>query len=182
MKWNVRKFEFISLRKKREYWMYLEATLCLIGMIWKDSSGPCTHINSFWYILMSILGYHCWPQGLKHFICIWLQWLLLVRNKTYKSERHAWKWMSWYNLPSPSLPTSSCLWPHLPPLCSNSKAYLHNLCSCIVPTLRLTMDQYWTHLDLVPMPRAAIYIPFLHLSYLPDPFSLTIMGNYSFLV
>src|SRR5258706_13097819 len=52
----------------------------------------------------------------------------------------------------------------------------------IAPTLRLTADQYQTHLDMVPMPRAAVYIPFLHLSYLPDPFSLTIMGNYSFLV
>src|SRR5258708_17668186 len=62
----------------------------------------------------------------------------------------------------------------------------HDTCttyaSYIVPTLRLTADQYRTHLDLVPMPRATIYIPFLHLSYLPDPFSLTIVGNYSFLV
>src|SRR5258708_28918410 len=56
------------------------------------------------------------------------------------------------------------------------------LYNCVTPTLRLTMDQYWTCSDLVPMPRAAIYIPFLHLSYLPDPFSLTIVGNYSFLV
>src|SRR5258708_37262631 len=69
--------------------------------------------------------------------------------------------VSWYNLPSPSLPT---------------------LCNCVAPTLRLTADQYWTHSDLVPMPRATVYIPFLHLSYLPDPFSLTITGNYSFLV
>ncbi len=93
--------------------------------------------------------------------------------------------LSWYDLPSPSPPTSGCLRPHLPllpPLCSNSKAYLHNSYNCIVPTLGLTADQYWTHLGLIPMPRAAIYIPFLHLSYLPDPFSLTIMGNYSFLV
>src|SRR5258705_5627367 len=87
--------------------------------------------------------------------------------------------MSWYDLPSPSLPTSGCLQPLPPPLCSNSKAYLHNLCNCVMPTLRLTTDQYQTHSDLVPMPRATIYIPFLHLSYLPDPFSLTIMGNYS---
>src|SRR5258706_14065942 len=107
--------------------------------------------------------------------------------------------MSWYDLPSPSPPTSSCLQPHLPPLrlfclhstsststlpplCSNSNVYLCNLYHYIMPTLRLTTDQYQTHLDLVPTPRAAVYIPFLHLSYLPDPFSLTIMGNYSFLV
>src|SRR5258708_33095645 len=90
--------------------------------------------------------------------------------------------MSWYDLPSPSLPTSGCLQPLPPPLCSNSKAYLHNLCNCVMPTLRLTTDQYQTHSDLVPMPRATVYIPFLHLSYLPDPFSLTIAGNYSFLV
>src|SRR5258708_33976007 len=92
----------------------------------------------------------------------------------------------------PPFPFSAHPWPpltpsaptllHPPPLHSNSEAYLHNLCNYITPTLRLTTDQYWTHLDLVPMPRAAIYIPFLHLSYLPDPFSLTIMGNYSFLV
>src|SRR5260221_13248474 len=92
----------------------------------------------------------------------------------------------------PPFPFSAHLWlpltpstsapPLLPPLCSNSEAYLCNLCNCIAPTLRLTTDQYWTHLDLVPMPRATVYIPFLHLSYLPDPFSLTIMGNYSFLV
>src|SRR5258708_7703360 len=81
----------------------------------------------------------------------------------------------------PPTPSASTL-PLPPPLCSNSKVYLHNLYNYITPTLRLTTDQYWTHLDLVPTPRAAIYIPFLHLSYLPDPFSLTIMGNYSFLV
>ena len=81
----------------------------------------------------------------------------------------------------PLTPSASTL-PLLPLLCSNSEAYLHNLYNYIVPTLRLTTDQYWTHSDLVPMPRAAIYIPFLHLSYLPDPFSLTITGNYSFLV
>src|SRR5258708_2995241 len=84
--------------------------------------------------------------------------------------------------PSPSLPTSGCLRPHLPPLPSNSEAYLRNLYNYIMPTLGLTADQYWTCSDLVPMPRATIYIPFLHSSYLPDPFSLTIMGNYSFLV
>src|SRR5260221_12496767 len=73
--------------------------------------------------------------------------------------------------------------PHLPPpLCSNSKAYSCNLYNYIAPTLRLTMDQYQTCLDLVPTPRATVCIPFLHLSYLPDPFSLTITGNYSFLV
>src|SRR5258708_29513898 len=81
----------------------------------------------------------------------------------------------------PLTPSASSL--HLPPpLCSNSEVYSHNLCNYIVPTLRLTTDQYRTHSDLVPTPRATIYIPFLHLSYLPDPFSLTITGNYSFLV
>src|SRR5258708_3803028 len=79
-------------------------------------------------------------------------------------------------LHSPSTP------PLPPPLCSNSNAYLCNLYDYAVPTLRLTMDQYQTHSDLVPMPRATVYIPFPHLSYLPDPFSLTIVGNYSFLV
>src|SRR6266436_3522458 len=88
--------------------------------------------------------------------------------------------VSWYDLPSPSPPTSGHLRPHLPPLHSNSKAYLHNLCNYVTPTLRLTTDQYQTCLDLVPTPRSTIYIPFLHLSYLPDPFSLTITGNYSF--
>src|SRR5258708_25097711 len=97
--------------------------------------------------------------------------------------------MSWYNLPSPFSahpwlpPTPSTSTPlHLPPFCSNSKAYLCNLCNYVTPTLRLTADQYSTHSDPVPMPRATIYIPFLHLSYLPDPFSLTVTGNYSFLV
>src|SRR5258707_14271959 len=80
----------------------------------------------------------------------------------------------------PPLATSTPPLP--PPLCSNSEAYLCNLYNYITPSLRLTTDQYWTHSDLVPTPRATIYIPFLHLSYLPDPFSLTIMGNYSFLV
>src|SRR5258707_15185172 len=74
--------------------------------------------------------------------------------------------MSWYDLPSPSPPTPGHLQPQPPPLCSNSKAYLHNLCNYVMPTLRLTTDQYWTHSDLVPTPRATIYIPFLHLSYL----------------
>src|SRR5258705_9805960 len=87
---------------------------------------------------------------------------------------------STHPLPPPS-PSASAP-PLPPPLCSNSKACLCNLHNCIVPTLGLTADQHWTCSDLVPMPRAAIYIPFLHLSYLPDPFSLTIAGNYSFLV
>src|SRR5260221_11857636 len=80
--------------------------------------------------------------------------------------------------PTPSASTP----PLLPLLCSNSKAYLRNLYNYIAPTLGLTVDQYQTHSDLVPMPRATVYIPFPHLSYLPDPFSLTIVGNYSFLV
>src|SRR5258708_27885110 len=97
--------------------------------------------------------------------------------------------MSWYDLPSPSPPTPSCLQPHPPPLHSihphsapTPKHTYATYASYIVPTLRLTADQYQTHSDLVRMPRATVYIPFLHLSYLPDPFSLTIMGNYSFLV
>src|SRR5260221_4574323 len=90
--------------------------------------------------------------------------------------------LSWYDLPSPSLPTYDLLQALLPLLHSNSEACLCNLCNCIMPTLGLTTDQHQTCSDLVPMPRATIYIPFLHLSYLPDPFSLTIMGNYSFLV
>src|SRR5258708_37892516 len=69
----------------------------------------------------------------------------------------------------PLTPSASTL-PLPPSLRSNSKAYLHNLCNYITPTFGLTTDQYWTCSDLVPMPRAAIYIPFLHLSYLPDPF------------
>src|SRR5258708_12137755 len=89
--------------------------------------------------------------------------------------------LSWYDLPSPSPPTSGHLQPHLPPLHSNSEAYLHNLCNYITPTLGLTMDQYQTHLDLVPMPRATIYIPFLHLPYFPHPFPLQLMVNSSFL-
>src|SRR5258708_32187178 len=68
----------------------------------------------------------------------------------------------------------------LPPLHSNSEACLHNLHNCIIPTLRLTADQHQTCSDLVPMPRAAVCIPFLHLSYLLDPFSLTLTGNYPF--
>src|SRR5258708_24678323 len=79
--------------------------------------------------------------------------------------------------------TSSTSTPPLPPpLHSNSEAYLCNLYNYIMPTLRLTTDQYQTHLDLIPTSRAAVYIPFLHLSYLPDPFSLPIWVNYSFLV
>src|SRR5258708_14701528 len=105
-----------------------------------------------------------------------------ARSMTSPTQRSL---LSWYDLPSPSPITSGCLRPHLPPLChlcSNSEAYLCNLYNYVAPTLRLTADQYWTHSDLVPTPRAAIYIPFLHLSYLPDPFSLTITGNCSFLV
>src|SRR5260221_8609440 len=83
--------------------------------------------------------------------------------------------------PWPPLTPSTSTLLHLPPLHSNSKAYLCNLCNYVMPTLGLTTDQYQTCSDLVPMPRATVYIPFLHLSYLPDPFSLTIMGNYSFL-
>src|SRR5260221_8720152 len=92
----------------------------------------------------------------------------------------------------PPLAASNCLCLHsasststplLPPLLrSNSDAYLHSSYDYITPTLRLTMDRHWTCLDLVPTPRAAIYIPLPHLSYLPDPFSLTIAGNYPFLV
>src|SRR5260221_14691915 len=81
----------------------------------------------------------------------------------------------------PLTPSTSTL-PLLPPLHSNSEAYLHNLYNYVTPTLGLTVDQYQNCSDLVPMPRATVYIPFLHLSYLPDPFPLTIMGNYSFLV
>src|SRR6266436_5122800 len=77
--------------------------------------------------------------------------------------------------------TSSTSTPLLPPLlCSNSNVYLHSSYDYIAPTLGLTMDRHQTCLDLVPTPRAAIYIPLPHLSYLPDPFSLTIVGNYPF--
>src|SRR5258708_39379978 len=69
-----------------------------------------------------------------------------------------------------------------PPLCSNSNAYLCSSYDYVMPTLGLTADRHWTHLDLVPTPRATVYIPLPHLSYLPDPFSLTIAGNYPFLV
>src|SRR5258708_2434839 len=58
--------------------------------------------------------------------------------------------LSWYDLPSPSPPTSGHLQPHLPPLHSNSEAYLHNLCNYIAPTLRLTVDQYRTLSQTVP--------------------------------
>src|SRR5258706_15597671 len=57
----------------------------------------------------------------------------------------------------PPLTPSASTPPLLPLLCSNSKVYLHNLYNYVMPTLRLTVDQYQTHLDLVPMPRAAIY-------------------------
>src|SRR5258707_13892118 len=71
----------------------------------------------------------------------------------------------------------------LPPLLhSNSDAYLHSSYDYVAPTLGLTADRHWTHPDLVPMPRATVYIPLPHLSYLPDPSSLTIVGNYPFLV
>src|SRR5258708_327045 len=69
--------------------------------------------------------------------------------------------------------------PLLHPLHSYSEAYVH---SYAASTVRLASDQHQTHLDLVPTPRAAIYIPFLHSSYLPDLLSLTITGNYPFLV
>ncbi len=45
--------------------------------------------------------------------------------------------LSWYDLPFPSPPTPGCPQPHLPPLCSNSGAYLCNLCNYVAPTLRL---------------------------------------------
>src|SRR5258705_754650 len=78
---------------------------------------------------------------------------------------------------------SSASTPLLPPLLhSNSDAYLCSSYDYIMPTLGLTVDRHWTCPDLVPTPRAAIYIPLPHLSYLPDPFSLTIAGNYPFLV
>src|SRR6266446_1458287 len=105
-----------------------------------------------------------------------------INPTTHSLTIFAYCQVSWYDLPSSCLPTSGCLQLHLPPLHSNSKAYLCNLCNYVAPTLRLTADQYWTCLDLVPTPRATIYIPFPHLSYLPDPFSFTIVGNYSFLV
>src|SRR6266436_7029571 len=92
----------------------------------------------------------------------------------------------------PPLAASDCLCLHSassastlllpPPLHSNSDAYLCSSYDYIMPTLGLTTDQHWTHPDLVPTPRATIYIPLPHLSYLPDPFSLTIVGNYPFLV
>src|SRR5258708_19709776 len=78
----------------------------------------------------------------------------------------------------PLTPSASTL-PLPPPLCSNSEACLCNLCNCIMPTLRLTVDQHWTCFNLVPMPRATIYIPFLHFSYFPYPFSFTLFSNYS---
>src|SRR5258708_38053508 len=94
--------------------------------------------------------------------------------------------------PPPPLAASDCLHLHSssstsilllpPPLHSNSDAYLRSSYNYIAPTLRLTMDRHQTCPDLVPMPRATVYIPLPHLSYLPDPFSLTIAGNYPFLV
>src|SRR5258708_281509 len=83
-------------------------------------------------------------------------------------------------LPPPSPSTSAP--PLLPPLHSNSEACLCNLHNCIAPTLGLTADQHQTHSDLLPTPRATVCIPFLHSSYFPDPFSFTIMCNYSLLV
>src|SRR5258705_1130469 len=104
------------------------------------------------------------PAGRQHMVTVMVQ-------PPFPFSAHPW-------LPPTPSASSPCL---LPPLHSNSKAYSHNLYNYVAPTLRLTVD-HWTHSDLVPMPRATVYIPFLHLSYLPDPFSLTIMGNYSFLV
>src|SRR6266436_986997 len=81
-----------------------------------------------------------------------------------------------------------------PPLAASDPICLHStpsastllqLQSILVQLMQLCHTHSWTNHksipDLVPTPRATIYIPFLHLSYLPDPFSLTIMGNYSFL-
>src|SRR5258708_4545435 len=68
--------------------------------------------------------------------------------------------------PNPSCLHSASTPPLLPLLHSNSKVYLHNLYNYVMPTLRLTMDQYQTHSDLVPMPRATAYIPFLHFTHL----------------
>src|SRR5258708_6177361 len=79
--------------------------------------------------------------------------------------------------------TSSASTPLLPPLlCSNSNAYLRRSYDHVAPTRRRTMDRHLTHPDPVHTPKDAIYIPLLHLTYLPDPFSLTIAGNYPFLV
>src|SRR5260370_32676014 len=85
-------------------------------------------------------------------------------------------------LPCPPLATSEpfCLHsassastlPLLPPLHSHSEACLCNLCNCIMPTLGLTADHHHTHSDLAPMPAAADCIPLLHLTYLPQPYSL----------
>src|SRR5258707_1500298 len=100
--------------------------------------------------------------------------------------------MTYLPPPDPPLTTSNCLHLHSasststpllpPPLCSNSNAYLCSSYDYVMPTLGLTVDRHQTCPDLVPMPRAAVYIPLPHLSYLPDPFSLTIAGNYPFLV
>src|SRR5258708_39823043 len=61
-----------------------------------------------------------------------------------------------------------------PPLCSNSNAYLCSSYDYVTPTLGLTTDRHWTHPDLLPTPRATVYIPLPHSAYFPDPFSLTI--------
>src|SRR5258705_13080910 len=60
--------------------------------------------------------------------------------------------------PWPPLTPSTSTLLHLPPLHSNSKDYLCNLCNYAAPTLRLTTDQSKTCLNLVPTPRATIYI------------------------
>src|SRR5258708_38118125 len=73
------------------------------------------------------------------------------------------------------LATSNPFHLHSASSASNSNAYLCNLYNYVMPTLTLTVDQYTTCSDLVPMPRAAVYIPFLHLSYLPHPISFTII-------
>src|SRR5258707_5593592 len=95
--------------------------------------------------------------------------------------------MSWYDLPSPSLATSGHLWPPLTPsastlpllplLHSNSKAYLCNLYNYIAPTLRLTMDQYQTHLDLVPFQGPPSRYPFYLCLILPIPFHFKLWVN-----
>src|SRR5258708_31513522 len=63
----------------------------------------------------------------------------------YEEKEKEWeeKWVSWYDLPSPSPPTSGHLQPHLPPLCSNSEAYLLS-CS--------TSEGYWVRNSVVGYP------------------------------
>src|SRR5258708_24579283 len=81
------------------------------------------------------------------------------------------------------------------PLATSNPFCLHSASSASTPlqlqcVLAQLVQLHHTHSqtncgsipDLVPTPRATVYIPFLHLSYLPDHFSLTIPGNYSFLV